>query len=86
MNVSAYMDTVETNLKVCETTCFIADSSNFHRGKRGHTEKWAARITVAADGSSDFTDMNLFLPATEFSGPTGAHSRPSRDYHPSNLQ
>jgi hypothetical protein len=52
----------------------------------GHTEKWAARVTVVADGSADFIDMKMFLAATALSVPILAHSHLSRGYHPTKLQ
>ena len=47
---------------------------------------WAAKVTVAADGSADFIDMKLFLPGTALSVPILAHSHLSRGYQPTNLQ
>jgi hypothetical protein len=58
---------------------------NFQRDKLEHKQKWAARVTVTADGFADFIDMQL-LPATALSVPILAHSHLSRDYRPTILQ
>jgi hypothetical protein len=67
-------------LKFVGLLASVLRASTFTEASEG-SQKWAARTTVAADGSSNFTDMNLFLQATELSVPILAHSRLSRDCH-----